>query len=157
MSLNGAMLSRYADYLPGAARELIGVVGESAAAKIIDAYQGRVIQVAKGKRVRGVKQLQGLAEVAGKIAADKLCRHYGGGFLRVPQCKAVMRMIRDASLQARFDALTASGQNARPAVAILVGEFGPIDESTVWEILKRPLGDMAAPIKATDDRQAGLF
>ena len=151
------MLSRYADYLPGAARELIGVVGEHAAAKIIDAYQGRVIQVAKCKRVRGKRQLQALAEVVGKIAADKLCKHYGGGFLRVPQCKAVMRMIRDATLQARFDALTKSGHNARPAVHILIDEFGPIDESTVWEILKRPLGDLAPPGKAVDDRQAGLF
>jgi len=58
-------------------------------------------------------------------------------------------------LAALTDPLTKSGQNARPAVAVLVDKFGPIDESTVWEILKRPSGSF--PTKAVNDQQQALF
>lgn len=144
------------DHLPGTARELVDLIGLPATLRLVDAYGGRTIQIAKGKRSRGAAQLQALAECVGKVAARAIAERYPGDFLSIPNCKRAVAALRDARLQARFDELTAV-HSARAAVALLTAEFGLV-ESSIWRALKRPSASLrASDGAAADTVQPGLF
>lgn len=143
-------------HLPPSARELIDVIGLQATLKLVEARGGRVLPIPKGKRRAGVAQLDELAEIVGLDAAKRLSRRYGGAPLSIPLCTSAVRAARDEALQARFDHLSAK-MSARAAVGQLVGEFGPISESTVWRILKRPAGGAAIAALVGDERQLSMF
>lgn len=124
-------------HLPAKARELIDMIGLPATLRLIDEYGGQTFQVAKGRRAKGVAQLEELAAVIGPEAAKKLSHTYGGEYLSVPSCKRALLPSRDADLQARFDAMTSTGGlSARSAVNQLAKEFR-ITAATVWRALKR--------------------
>ena len=145
------------DHLPKTARDLVDLIGLPAALRFIEAYRGRTLQVAHGKRSRGMVQIQELAEKIGAVAAKKIVARYKGGPLAVPKCWRAMIATRDAALQGRFDELTASGAySARRAVALLVGEFDLV-ESSIWRALKRPSGAAAVRAAVADTTQMGLF
>lgn len=143
-------------HLPASAREIASVIGLPAALRLIEAFGGQTLAIAKGKRLRGVARHQELAEKVGAVAAKSLCQRYGGTYLSVPKCLAATRAARDAQLQARFDALTAGGHTARAAVVLLVREFDLVD-SSVWRVLKRPSGALAVTERTLDATQPGLF
>ena len=134
------------DHLPPQARELVDLIGLPATMALVAAYRGQPLQVAKGSRVRGQRMIAQLAEKIGRVAANKIVQRYNGTVLRVPKCQAALRAIRDARLQARFDALTYAGVSARSAVIELIREFD-IVESTVWRALKRPTSGIAVAEK----------
>lgn len=142
-TLDADIVAQYQALLPQGARDLIAVVGIPAALRLFEVAGGRVIDMAKGKRLRGKAQIQALGEIVGAVAAGKLSKHYGGAPLRVPRCVRVVRRMRDASIQQRFDALDRAGYSARKAVSMIVGEFG-IDDRTVWRVLKRDVEVVAS-------------
>lgn len=144
-------------HLPRSARDLVELIGLPATLRLVEAYGGKTLDIAKGKRERGRAQHQEIAERIGALAAKKLAGRYGGAPFRVPSCKRAVLAARDAALQARFDELTgAGGTSARRAVPRLVDEFG-IGDSAVWRALKRPAGAVAIAATVADEKQMGLF
>lgn len=141
--------------LPPTARDLAELIGLPATLRLVEAWGGRAVQIARGKRAKGKAQHDELATIVGRLAASKIAQRYGGDVLTIPLCADALRGARDGTLQARFDALTASGHSARRAVAQLIGEFG-IHESTVWRALKRP-GTVEERLEARGDDQMDLF
>ncbi|MDO8933549.1 MAG: Mor transcription activator family protein [Rhodocyclaceae bacterium] len=144
------------DHLPRTARDLVELLGLPATLRLVESYGGKTIDVAKGKRARGIAQILEISERIGAIAAQKLAGRYGGAPLPVPSCKRAVLAMRDAALQARFDELTGAGRSARSTVAMLVDEFG-IGDSAIWRALKRPAGAAAVLAKAVDSQQTDLF
>lgn len=145
-------------HLPGTARELVELIGLPATLRLVEAWGGRCVQVAKGARPRGRRQRQDLAETIGKAAADRLAARYAGDILRIPNCKRALLAVRDAELQARFDALTAAGRSARAAVTLMTGEFRLV-ESSIWRALKRDAAPAAVDVQAAlrEQAQPSLF
>lgn len=138
-------------HLPPQARELVELIGLPATMALVDAYRGQPLQVAKGSRERGKRMIAQLAEKVGRVAANKIVQRYNGTVLRVPKCQEALRAVRDAKLQARFDALTHAGYTARRAVCELVREFD-LYESSVWRALKRPTSVLAVAEKPCDNQ-----
>lgn len=143
-------------HLSPKARELVGHIGLPATLRLVDAWGGRVVQIPRGKRVRGEALLEELAEIVGGPAARTLSRVYGGEYLGVPLCDEALRITWYTHVQGRFDALTAEGNSARAAVARIVTEER-IHERTVWRILKRPAGEQAVMEAAHNEDQLDLF
>lgn len=153
----GEVVKLSLDHLPPLARDLVDLIGLPAMLRLVDAYGGKTIDLAKGKRTRGLMQHQEIAERIGAVATKKLVGRYGGAPLSVPNCKRAVLAMRDADLQARFDELTTAGDySARRAVMVLVDEFG-IGDSAIWRALKRESGTAAIDAKVVDTVQMGLF
>lgn len=145
------------EQLPRLARDLVEVIGLNATLRFVEAYGGRTLDLAKGKRIRGKAQIQTIAEKIGKLAADKMAVHLGGAPFFVPKCAAALRAMRDAKVHARFDELTGKADlSARRAVAQMVDEFGVVDR-TLWRILKRAVPDGGNPIVHSPSPQADFF
>ena len=128
----------YVSQLPAKARELVDFLGLPATLLLVKEYGGQTFMIPKGQRALGVARIAELGEVIGTEAAQKLCHTYGGEYLCVPACKRPLQALRDADMQARFDAMTskAGGQSARSAVNQIAKEFG-VNSTTVWRALKR--------------------
>lgn len=143
------------DHLPRTARDLVDLIGLPATLRLIEARGGQMITVPKRKRAQGEALFEQLLELVGPEAAEKICQRYGGEYLTIPSCKRAAHAVRDAELQARFDALLAEGLGARAVANQLAGEFG-LDVSTVWRASKRAAADTDNP-KAVVEMQLGLF
>jgi hypothetical protein len=143
-------------HLPRTARDLVDLIGLPAALALIEARAGQVITVPKRKRKAGHTLFEELADLIGADAAEKIVGRYGGEYLTVPSCKRAAHAVRDAELQARFDALLQEGQGARAVANQLAAEFG-LDVSTVWRASKRAAADTANPAAVIETRQAELF
>lgn len=142
-------------HLPRTARDLVDLIGLPTTLTLIEARGGQVITVPKRKRQAGEDMYERLIELVGTDAAFAIVRRYGGEYLTVPSCKAALRAVRDAELQARFDALLASGLGARAIANQLAAEFR-LDCSTVWRISKRAAADTGNP-EAVVETQLRLF
>lgn len=128
----------YVSQLPAKARELVDFLGLPATLLLVKEYGGQTFMIPKGRRALGVARIAEIGEAIGREAARKLCHTYGGEYLAVPACKRALMALRDADMQARFDAMTskAGGQSARSAANQLAKEFG-LNSGTVWRALKR--------------------
>ena len=142
-------------HFPQTARDLVDLIGLVATLRLIEAAAGQVLTIPKGKRKKGMVLLDNLAAIVGEDAAEKIVGRYGGGYLTVPSCKRAALAVRDAELQARFDALLKDGLGARAVANRIAGEFR-LDVSTVWRISKRAAADTANPA-AVIETQLGLF
>lgn len=143
-------------HLPRTARDLVDLIGLVATLRLIEAAAGQVLTIPKGKREKGKVLLENLAAIVGDEAAAKIVARYGGEYLTIPSCKRAGYAVRDAELQARFDALLKEGLGARAIANQLAAEFR-IDVSTVWRISKRAAADTANPQAVAETRQAELI
>lgn len=142
-------------HLPRTARDLVDLIGLPATLRLIEARAGQSLTIPKRKRKAGESLFQDLADIVGQEAAERLVGRYGGEYLTVPSCKRAAHAVRDAELQARFDALLAGGLSARAVANRLAGEFG-LDVSTVWRVSKRG-AQIGAAGNVVHVRQAELF
>lgn len=142
-------------HLPRTARDLVDLIGLPATLALIEARAGQVLTVPKRKRKAGEDLFAELADLVGAAAAEKIVGRYGGEYLTVPSCRRAAHAVRDAELQARFDALLKSGLGARAVANQLAGEYR-LDVSTVWRASKRAAADTANP-EAVAETQLGLF
>jgi hypothetical protein len=128
----------YVSQLPAKARELVDFLGLPATLLLVKEYGGQTFPIPKGRRARGTARIAELGEAIGTEAAQKLCHTYGGEYLTVPTCKRPLQLLRDADMQARFDAMTSKegGRSARCAANQLAKDFG-VTSSTVWRALTR--------------------
>ena len=140
-------------HLPRTARDLVDLIGLPATLALIEARAGQVLTVPKRKA--GEDLFAELADLVGAAAAEKIVGRYGGEYLTVPSCRRAAHAVRDAELQARFDALLKSGLGARAVANQLAGEYR-LDVSTVWRASKRAAADTANP-EAVAETQLGLF
>lgn len=136
-------------HLPRTARDLVDLIGLPATLILIEARGGQVITVPKRKRKAGEELFEDLADLVGAAAAGKIVGRYGGEYLTIPSCKRAAHAVRDAELQARFDALLAEGLGSRAVANRLAAEFR-LDVSTVWRASKRAaaeIGDSSAVVE----------
>lgn len=143
-------------HLPRTARDLIDLIGLPATLALIEARAGQVLTIPKRKRKSGEDLFVGLAALVGAPAAEKMVGRYGGEYLTIPRCHRAAHAVRDAALQARFDALLTDGLPARAVANRLAGEFG-IDVTTVWRASKRAGADLGRPGAVVEAQQAELF
>lgn len=142
--------------LPGTARELVDLIGLASTLHLVDKRGGRALDILHGRSARGRARRDELAVIVGLIAANKIAQRYAGTVLIVPLCTAALRVATYAAIQARFDELIRAGRSARKTVHVLVEEFAPIHESTVWRALKRPTNAVAIAA-AKDAAQLDFF
>ncbi len=142
-------------HLPKTARDLVDLIGLPATLTLIEARAGQVLTVPKRKRKAGEDLFEQILDLVGAEAAQKIVSRYGGEYLTVPSCKHAVRAVRDAELQARFDALLKEGKGARAVANQLAGEYR-LDVSTVWRASKRAAADTGNPA-AVVEAQLGLF
>lgn len=144
------------DHLPASARALVEVIGLPATLRLIEHYGGQVFQVPKGKRRRGNAVLADLAERIGDVAAKKLSATFGGEYKAIPLCYRAVLAVRDAELQARYDALLEAGLSSRAICNKLAKEFG-CTHSTVQRASKRAAATADGAHAGAGLRQIDLF
>lgn len=144
------------EHLPRTARDLVELIGPAATWRLVEARAGQMLLIPKCKRARGLARLQDLADIVGMIAAKKIAHCYGGEYLTVPSCKRAIQAVRDAELQARFDALLKAGMGSRRVANQLAGEFG-MDATTVYRVSKRRAADIGNTAAVVEVRQGDLF
>ncbi|HNG81112.1 MAG TPA: helix-turn-helix domain-containing protein [Burkholderiaceae bacterium] len=135
--------------LPRVARDLVDLVGMTAALALINAFPGVAIEVPRG--VRDSPMQRRLRLIMGVEAADVFIQHHAGNPFRVPMCKAAMRDAKHAEIIAQVDA-------GKPVWKVAI-ENG-MHERTVWRILKRCPGEAVPGLgQAPDvpDSQMPLF
>lgn len=142
-------------HLPQTARDLVDLIGLPATLVLIERRPGQTLTIPKRKRKAGEELFEQLLDLVGEDAAQKIVGRYGGEYLTIPSCRRAACAVRDAELQARFDALLKEGKGARAIANQLAGEFR-LDVSTVWRISKRAAADTGNPA-AVVETQLGLF
>jgi len=118
--------------LPETVREIVAIIGMSAALRLVDAFGGLTILVPKGDERRGIMGREALIEVVGRRATDQLIERFGGTRLYVASCRAAIISQRDRSICAAYPLRS---------VRELAQEHG-ISDRRVWDILKKT--DMTA-------------
>lgn len=128
------MTDWHLDYLPPSLRELVDVIGLTAAQKLVSEFGGLRLTVP-------VKMPEDhpLAQLLGWDAARTLSHHYAHERLDVPKALSAIQAVRN--LQMRKD--HAAGVSARQ-LALREG----LTERRVWEILAE---------QPVDDRQSDMF
>lgn len=143
------LIAHVREYLPQSALDLIGVIGETDAATLIEKLGGTTFRVPTGGRYNkdGELRLFMLADVISITSANKLVKAYATNELYIPRCSQAMAKLRELRIKQQFDTMTAHNAvlkySAREAVAILAREFKMCDR-TIWRILKRP-DDVVVP------------
>lgn len=122
------------DYLPPSLKELVDVIGLTAAQKLVSAYGGTRLVVPMK-----MPESHPLAQLLGLEAARKLSAHYAHERMDVPVALAAIRAVRDQTIRDEHR----EGVSARR----LALRF-QLTERRVWEILA------GAPV---DDRQTDMF
>lgn len=143
-------------HLPQTALDLVELIGLPATLTLIERRPGQTLTIPKRKRRAGEELFEQLLELVGEEAAQKIVGRYGGGYFTIPRCCRAAHAVRDAELQARFDALLKEGKSARAIANQLAGEFR-LDVSTVWRASKRAAADTGNPEAVVDTRQLPLF
>lgn len=144
------------DHLPASARALVELIGLQATLRLIEHYGGQVFQIPKGKRRRGNTFLADLAEKIGLPAAKQLSATFGGEYKAIPLCYRAVLAVRDAALQARYDALDQAGHSSREICNTLAREFG-CTHGTVRRASQRAAAPADGSGAGIDTRQADLF
>ena len=101
--------------LPNMAKLLVGLIGDSAAIKMMDpaAYGGRTLDFPKGEVGRGEQAFAALAEIVGMDNAKRLCQHFGGDRAYIPRCDAQALAKRNYSIVAAYNGGTSVAQLVR--------------------------------------------
>lgn len=123
---------------PESLRELIDVIGITAATALVEHWGGVRVWVPVELQPDHPLMLK-----LGAQAARRLVEHAAGEYLAVPRCVAALRAARDAEIRVRYETETA---------AALAREYG-LTERMIWLIVAAG-GDAAA---AETGRQPGLF
>lgn len=129
-------LTTQPEALPPAVRELVRVLGDADAMRIIGHLSGARVSVPKRERAHDAHPLRMALSAEG---FDKLVAHWGGGILDVPKGDAYLRKLRhDHVRQCREQGLTvaqtadATGYSRRQCMNILGGhEDGAADTLTL--------------------------
>ncbi|MDR1063239.1 MAG: hypothetical protein LBL48_04795 [Azoarcus sp.] len=140
---------------PETARELIGVVGIHAAARLIREWPGQefpVPAIVGGGNAAGVRRWEHLCEVVGADAAGQIVRHYGVARLYIPNLKRAKAQWGHDFARHEYDRLTKrdcgySHDDAIREIALKI----EVAYRTVERWLDKP--DHALPLA----RQAELF
>lgn len=140
---------------PGTARELIGVAGIHAAARLICEWPGMefpVPAIVGGGNAAGERRWAQLCEVAGADPAAQIVRHYGGNRLYIPNLKRAKEQWGRDFARHEYDRLTGRGcgyghDDAIREIALKI----KVAHRTVERWLNRP-DHAAQPM-----RQATLF
>lgn len=91
--------------LPQSALDLIGLIGMSATAKLIQTIPGIKFPVPRGEanNAEGTARFATFVEIIGEDAARLIVKHYGGSDIYVPSCKKAIRAARDRQIVADYE------------------------------------------------------
>lgn len=108
---------------------LISVIGESAAIRMMDVknFGGGSFDFPKSETGLGAQTFAALAEVVGMPNAQRLCNHFGGERLYIPNLASQYRQERNKNIVKKY--------NGGSTVRELMREYG-LSDRRVWEILK---------------------
>lgn len=115
-------------------QDVTDAIGETAARALICHFGGTTLAIPA--KTRPGRVYDELVAAIGEPAARLLIQNCARLNLSIPRNAAAERARRDASVQARFDAITAGGTSARKAVSQLAREFHLV-ECSIWRALKR--------------------
>lgn len=121
--------------LPETARLLVSIIGDEAAAALINQLGGTTFPVSKNKSQLGQIRFAILAEVIGEEAASTLTQHFGGEVLFIPRCDDLRRRLRNREIHKEFD-LLCKEHTAATAVTLLSIKHRMSDRN-VWKLLKK--------------------
>ena len=113
--------------LPRAATDLIALIGEMAALRLMQALCGQTVEFPKGELGRGAAAYNELSEIIGEEATQMLCKHYGGDRLYIPFCNKHQLSKRNCAIVARY--------NVGASVDSLVREYR-LSDRQIRNILK---------------------
>lgn len=117
------------DHLPAFAVEMMDVMGEEPALKLIVALGGAKLDVPEPTQRRSTR-FERLAEIVGGDAASAFVDRWGGIELQVPKCSHALRLLRNRSIvQGYLDGL-------RPNE--LAVKFD-LTRRHIFKILKKPI------------------
>lgn len=137
------------DNLPKSVRDIVELVGLTAAIALVKAYGGIYLKVPIGQREGQTRAY--LIEIMGHDAALKFIAHYGGERLGIPRCDAALRDERDRRIIRDYDANTS---------AATIAQRERLTERQVRNILKRVPAEGVEGLEGTvtpDGQQLGLF
>lgn len=131
---------------PRTARELIGVAGMEAAARLITAWPGRTFPVPLRTRHTpdGERRFAQLADVIGDAEATRIVKHWGGQPLYVPSCDIVQTQAQHDAIRAEFDALTRINGYSRPEAVWALCDIFKCSDRTIDKALDRPDNERVA-------------
>ncbi|MFZ6872849.1 Mor transcription activator family protein [Undibacterium sp. Di27W] len=127
---------------------LISMIGESAAIRMMDTknFGGGSFDFPKSETGLGAQTFAALAEVVGMSNAHRLCRHFGGERLYIPNLANQYRQERNKNIVKKY--------NGGTAVRELMREYG-LSDRRIWEILKNT--DMSQVNQISRYVQESLF
>ncbi|MDP1980496.1 Mor transcription activator family protein [Undibacterium sp.] len=108
---------------------LVSMIGEAAAIRLMDAknFGGGSFDFPKSETGLGAQTFAALAEVVGMQSAQRLCNHFGGERLYIPNLAQQYRQERNKNIVTKY--------NTGSTVRELMREYG-LSDRRVWEILK---------------------
>lgn len=130
------------------AKLLISVIGENAAIRMMEVknFGGGAFDFPKSETGLGAQTFAALAEVVGMENAKRLCAHFGGERLYVPNLAGHYRQERNKNIVRKYN----DNHNVRE----LMREYGLSDRS-IWDILKNT--DMTQTSQISRYVQESLF
>lgn len=147
---------------PRTAEELIQVAGLEAAAALITAWPGAEypcpVAFGRHRTKQGQRRFDMLAEIVGERPARRICGHWGGRILDVPNCKDALWARKQDEIRAMYDKLTSSANDYSHAEAIFeIGILHNVTGRCVENILSRPDNPAGKLAELIDDGQGSLF
>lgn len=100
----GRAVQQAAGELPRLARELVEVMGELPAMRLINAMGGLFFCVPGWPLKRVSQRFDRLVEIVGEEAAIKYAERWGNVEIQVPKCAAALRLVRNRDIARRYDA-----------------------------------------------------
>jgi len=116
--------------------EIVGIIGEAAALKLVASYGGDTPRI---PALRNVSAEHPMAQCIGLEALTALSKVHGGSWLFIAKCYKGMIRRRNANIVRDY--------SSGVSVSALVRKYGPCDRQ-IWNILGSTV---------VDDRQTALF
>lgn len=122
--------------LPKTVQDIADVVGIEAACSLVDAFGGGEIMF-PGRKNPETSVFHELVDVIGESATRLLIQRYEGEHVYIARCASFWREVRNMSIVAEYDKLTAS-MSGRKATLLLVRLFG-VSNRSIEKIVGSPL------------------
>lgn len=100
----GRAISHAGSDLPPLAVEMIKVMGEVPAMRLVHEMRGLYLCVPGWPLKRRSTRFEALENIVGTEAARKFAKRWGDVEIQVPKCAAAMRRVRDLDIARRYDA-----------------------------------------------------
>lgn len=116
-------------YLPETVKEIVGVIGLSAAVALVKSFGGTGFYL-----TRNGLDYERVVSAIGEELAKKLTEYYQAAYFYLPKCEVALRVLRNRAFNTDFLALTKSGKSGRAAMIELCRKY-KLSDRHGWEIV----------------------